>query len=188
MVTAPGSGAEIIPFLKTWVNLPMAIGFTILYAKVSLLWQTNSGSLANQQLLLLLNSNRSTAGAEGDGAHQQQQQPQHSSCLLGVQLAGPPHSTRETSYDGQQQNSGTCWFADSCVCFCCLSAYVLTPTAGQRAVFRGPVLHLHHPLHHLLRSLRLCVLPPARRAAPHRCAAANSSSSSCTSSSTPGAC
>ena len=35
MVTAPGSGAEIIPFLKTWVNLPMAIGFTILYAKVS---------------------------------------------------------------------------------------------------------------------------------------------------------
>lgn len=35
VVTAPGSGAEIIPFLKTWVNLPMAIGFTILYAKVS---------------------------------------------------------------------------------------------------------------------------------------------------------
>ena len=35
MVTAPGSGAEIIPFLKTWVNLPAAIGFTILYAKVS---------------------------------------------------------------------------------------------------------------------------------------------------------
>ncbi len=34
-MTAPGSGAEIIPFLKTWVNLPMAIGFTILYAKVS---------------------------------------------------------------------------------------------------------------------------------------------------------
>ena len=34
MVTAPGSGAEIIPFLKTWVNLPMAIGFTVLYAKV----------------------------------------------------------------------------------------------------------------------------------------------------------
>lgn len=35
VVTAPGSGAEIIPFLKTWVNLPMAIGFTVLYAKVS---------------------------------------------------------------------------------------------------------------------------------------------------------
>ncbi|KAJ9506687.1 hypothetical protein QJQ45_020238, partial [Haematococcus lacustris] len=34
VVTAPGSGAEIIPFLKTWVNLPMAIGFTIGYAKV----------------------------------------------------------------------------------------------------------------------------------------------------------
>ena len=28
VVTAPGSGAEIIPFLKTWVNLPAAIGFT----------------------------------------------------------------------------------------------------------------------------------------------------------------
>lgn len=35
VVTAPGSGAEIIPFLKTWVNLPMAIGFTILYAQLA---------------------------------------------------------------------------------------------------------------------------------------------------------
>lgn len=35
VVTAPGSGAEIIPFLKTWVNLPMAIGFTVLYAKLA---------------------------------------------------------------------------------------------------------------------------------------------------------
>ena len=34
VVTAPGSGAEISPFLKTWVNLPMAIVFTIGYAKV----------------------------------------------------------------------------------------------------------------------------------------------------------
>jgi len=34
VVTAPGSGAETIPFLKTWVNLPMAIGFTVLYSKV----------------------------------------------------------------------------------------------------------------------------------------------------------
>lgn len=33
-MTAPGSGAETIPFLKTWVNLPMAIGFTVIYAKV----------------------------------------------------------------------------------------------------------------------------------------------------------
>mmetsp|Transcript_39229 Transcript_39229/g.47507 ORF Transcript_39229/g.47507 Transcript_39229/m.47507 type:complete len:618 (-) Transcript_39229:564-2417(-) len=31
VVTAPGSGAEVIPFLKTWVNLPMAIGFMLLY-------------------------------------------------------------------------------------------------------------------------------------------------------------
>ena len=36
VVTAPGSGAEVIPFLKTYVNLPMAIGFTVLYAKVTL--------------------------------------------------------------------------------------------------------------------------------------------------------
>lgn len=34
VVTAPGSGAEIIPFLKTWVNLPAAIVFTIGYAQV----------------------------------------------------------------------------------------------------------------------------------------------------------
>jgi AAA family ATP:ADP antiporter len=35
VVTAPGSGAEIIPFLKTWVNLPAAIAFTIGYAKLA---------------------------------------------------------------------------------------------------------------------------------------------------------
>jgi AAA family ATP:ADP antiporter len=34
VVTAPGSGAEVIPFLKTWVNLPMAIGFMIGYSKL----------------------------------------------------------------------------------------------------------------------------------------------------------
>jgi hypothetical protein len=30
VVTAKGSSAEIIPFLKTWVNLPMAIGFMVI--------------------------------------------------------------------------------------------------------------------------------------------------------------
>lgn len=35
VVTAKGSSAEIIPFLKTWVNLPMAIGFMIVYTKLS---------------------------------------------------------------------------------------------------------------------------------------------------------
>lgn len=35
VITAPGSGAEIIPFLKTYVNLPGAILFTILYAKMN---------------------------------------------------------------------------------------------------------------------------------------------------------
>jgi len=34
MITAPGSGAEVIPFLKTYVNLPAAIAFTILYSKL----------------------------------------------------------------------------------------------------------------------------------------------------------
>jgi len=34
MVTARGSGAEVIPFLKTYVNLPAAIGFTVLYSKM----------------------------------------------------------------------------------------------------------------------------------------------------------
>ncbi|ERN01503.1 hypothetical protein AMTRI_Chr03g54960 [Amborella trichopoda] len=35
VVTAKGSSAEIIPFLKTWVNLPMAIGFMLIYTKLS---------------------------------------------------------------------------------------------------------------------------------------------------------
>eukprot|EP00252_Welwitschia_mirabilis_P019970 TRINITY_DN4779_c0_g1_i1.p1 TRINITY_DN4779_c0_g1~~TRINITY_DN4779_c0_g1_i1.p1 ORF type:complete len:706 (+),score=93.98 TRINITY_DN4779_c0_g1_i1:266-2383(+) len=35
VVTAKGSSAEIIPFLKTWLNLPMAIGFTVLYTELS---------------------------------------------------------------------------------------------------------------------------------------------------------
>ncbi|CAN6456214.1 unnamed protein product [Victoria cruziana] len=35
VVTAKGSSAEIIPFLKTWVNLPMAFGFMILYGNLA---------------------------------------------------------------------------------------------------------------------------------------------------------
>lgn len=31
VITAPNSGAEIIPFLKTYVNLPASIGFTFAY-------------------------------------------------------------------------------------------------------------------------------------------------------------
>ena len=34
-MTAPGGGAEIIPFLKTYVQLPASIAFTVLYAKLS---------------------------------------------------------------------------------------------------------------------------------------------------------
>ncbi|WP_448218373.1 NTP/NDP exchange transporter [Endozoicomonas sp. 2B-B] len=35
VVTGAGSGAEIIPFLKLWVNVPFAIIFTVTYAKLS---------------------------------------------------------------------------------------------------------------------------------------------------------
>ena len=35
VVTARGSGAEIIPFLKTYVQLPGAIAFTVVYSKMS---------------------------------------------------------------------------------------------------------------------------------------------------------
>jgi len=35
MVTAPKSGAEVIPFIKTYVNLPAAIGFTGIYASLT---------------------------------------------------------------------------------------------------------------------------------------------------------
>lgn len=34
VVTAPSSGAEVIPFLKTYVNLPGAVAFTVLYSKL----------------------------------------------------------------------------------------------------------------------------------------------------------
>lgn len=34
MITAPKSGAEVIPFIKTYVNLPTAIGFTAIYSKL----------------------------------------------------------------------------------------------------------------------------------------------------------
>eukprot|EP00798_Chlamydomonas_sp_ICE-L_P016288 gene16288-22475_t len=35
VITAQGSGPEVIPFLKAWVDLPVAIGFTVLYAKMA---------------------------------------------------------------------------------------------------------------------------------------------------------
>lgn len=35
MITAPKSGAEVIPFIKTYVNLPVAIGFTGLYSSLT---------------------------------------------------------------------------------------------------------------------------------------------------------
>ncbi|KAK4754289.1 hypothetical protein SAY87_002393 [Trapa incisa] len=44
VVTAKGSSAEIIPFLKTWVNLPVAVGFMLLYTKLA-------GALSREALL-----------------------------------------------------------------------------------------------------------------------------------------
>src|ERR1700733_4401219 len=35
IVTAPGSGAEAIPFLKVWCVVPCAILFMLIYAKLS---------------------------------------------------------------------------------------------------------------------------------------------------------
>jgi TLC ATP/ADP transporter len=42
VVTAPGSGAEIIPFLKTYVNLPLALLFTIGYSQVRVMSSCSS--------------------------------------------------------------------------------------------------------------------------------------------------
>lgn len=42
VVTAYKSGAEIIPFLKTYVNLPGAIGFTVLYSKLTNKYSRNT--------------------------------------------------------------------------------------------------------------------------------------------------
>ncbi len=111
MVTAPGSGAEIIPFLKTWVNLPMAIGFTVLYSAVSC--GTLLGSLQPAVRL-----------------------------ALSVQLFPRRSHLPKT-------------------------LFLLPPAAVQPPVQRGPVLHLHHPLHCLLRLLRCHHVPHARRPAPH---------------------
>src|SRR5579872_2946406 len=35
VVTAEGSGAEVIPILKGWIVLPIALGATLLYSKLS---------------------------------------------------------------------------------------------------------------------------------------------------------
>lgn len=42
VVTGAGSGAEIIPFLKLWVNVPFAVIFTIIYAKLSNVFNRNT--------------------------------------------------------------------------------------------------------------------------------------------------
>jgi ATP:ADP antiporter, AAA family len=42
VVTAPGGGAEMIPFLKTYVNLPSSIGFAILYGTLCNKMSTDS--------------------------------------------------------------------------------------------------------------------------------------------------
>lgn len=39
VVTAKGSGAEVIPILKGWIVLPIALGATLLYSKLSNLYR-----------------------------------------------------------------------------------------------------------------------------------------------------
>src|ERR1700722_8898348 len=39
VVTAKGSGAEVIPVLKGWIVLPIALGATLLYSKLSNLFR-----------------------------------------------------------------------------------------------------------------------------------------------------
>lgn len=38
VITGKGSGAEVIPFLKVWVMLPMAILFTVMYTRLARRW------------------------------------------------------------------------------------------------------------------------------------------------------
>lgn len=96
-MTAPGSGAEIIPFLKTWVNLPMAIAFTVVYSEVC---------ISSQNSNVLGPHNRFTRS----------------------KLSLKPFPS-------------------------------LPPTAVQHSVNRDAVLHLHHPIHPLLRRLRSIHVP-----------------------------
>src|SRR5579871_4656200 len=42
VVTATGSGAEVIPVLKGWVVLPIALGITLLYSKLSNIFQRST--------------------------------------------------------------------------------------------------------------------------------------------------
>src|SRR5580658_11360234 len=42
VVTAKGSGAEVIPILKGWIVLPIAMGATLLYSKLTNLFQRST--------------------------------------------------------------------------------------------------------------------------------------------------
>ncbi|TYH68261.1 hypothetical protein ES332_D06G246200v1 [Gossypium tomentosum] len=54
VVTAKGSSAEIIPFLKTWVNLPMAIGFMLLHTKLANVFNYIHPQALSDKLLAVL--------------------------------------------------------------------------------------------------------------------------------------
>ncbi len=129
VVTAPGSGAEIIPFLKTWVNLPMAIGFTVLYTKVRtgalLRGERRAGTLASLR---------------GGAAHGGAACANQASCPRVLRPDPTP-----------------ALFAPPC----------FSSAAVQRHEHGAAVLHLHLPLHRLLRRLRLCAVPAQGPAAPH---------------------
>lgn len=56
VVTAPGSGAEIIPFLKTYVNLPSAIIFTIFYSYLTSAGSNGKPAMKQDQVFYLIMS------------------------------------------------------------------------------------------------------------------------------------
>lgn len=182
VVTAPGSGAEIIPFLKTWVNLPMAIGFTVMYTKAS------PGARGRGWAQIAWRAPpRIPAAPAGTWPrlvvlHHLQPLPlaRHSPHLW---LCEPSQAARNP---GSQQGRRTAaWSSGG---WRSLTSHTTpvpgswstgyptcmpppppppSPAAGQRAEHRAAVLHLHLPLHRLLRRLRLRAVPDAGAAAPH---------------------
>lgn len=162
VVTAPGSGAEIIPFLKTWVNLPMAIGFTILYAKVrgaarGAGWQERRAGPPRPSIPTRATAPHSTPPARLAGSARAQRT--HSTGCSG-RCRGPMQPWEARLGGGRRRPNQRRAHPASCPA-------PPTPAAGQRPVHGGAVLHLHHPVHYLLRSVRVRHLPGARDAAPH---------------------
>lgn len=141
VVTAPGSGAEIIPFLKTWVNLPAAIAFTIGYAQVRLVvptegYTTWSGLVQTLHRQLVMTRGVSQSVRHGDVITCQIHPLRFASCCA--------TGTRDK-------------FIRACAAF-------------QHADAAPALLRVHHPFHHVLRMFRVLHVPQHRGPPPHSCA------------------